>query len=127
VNCMIDTSSFHNDIQYIFSFIKQTTQYQMMRRPIILPDHFILGLVIIKKRLMIKKALITLMLCRGDIGRTFFGVYAVLIYCSWKVILIHFALLSQQLGDIARVQRRERKFLLVYYMSEKTGSRVAFG
>jgi len=43
----------------------------MMKRPIILPDHFILGLVIIKKRLMIKKALITLMLCRGDIGRTF--------------------------------------------------------
>ena len=51
----------------------------MMGRPIILPDHFILGLVIIKKRLMIKKALITLMLCRGDIGRTFFGVYTVLL------------------------------------------------
>lgn len=47
----------------------------MMRRLIILPDHFILGLVIIKKRLMMKKALITLMLCRGDIGRTSFVLY----------------------------------------------------
>ena len=47
----------------------------MMRGPIILPDHFILGLVIIKKRLMIKKALITLMFCGGDIGRTFVCLY----------------------------------------------------